>query len=985
MASGQTTASRARRIALFVLAVLTLVFTLPAAFSQHVTNPYVGAQVYVNPDYANEVATAVTTEPAGSTLAQQMSVVGNTPTFVWLDHIGAIYGGAAGNGRMSLAQHIAAAAAQANGAEIVVQLVIYDLPDRDCAALASNGELSIAGGDTVIGPTGAKETLTGTGLDEYETDYITPIAKALAAAPSNIRFVLVIEDDSLPNMITNTGLSFSLTNCIAANDGMTGSPSLNGVYVQGIQYALEQFHALPNVYNYLDVGHHGWLGWPANSTIAFPFFVSVAKGTTAGVASVDGFITNTANYGPTKEPFLTAFTEPGGAIGSGTLCASPEACSGTFYQFNPEIDEEDYAAEFDAGLINAGFPSTLGFLIDTSRNGWGGSLRPTAQSTSTVLDTFVDESKIDERDDMGQWCNQANQGIGSFPTVNPGGFANLSAYVWVKPPGESDGDYPNGDTNAQHLALGATHGDENCDPAHGNTLANGMAVNSIPNSPPAGDFWITEFLEDVQNAFPTIQIGNGFFLTTTAASPVQGTTATSSVIVTDFGTFNGAVALSLSALPTGVTAAFNPVTVTGSAGSTLTFTVAATTVPGAYPLTVTGTGDSTTKTASLLLTVVPKPNFTITASSATVNLPVGTNPTDTFTIAFVGGLTGSVSVSATGAPNGMQINFAPNSVNAPGGTIVANFSVQSSTPAASYPINIVGTNGTITNSVPITVIVPGTGQSQTITFATIPAQTVGTPLTLTATASSGLTVSFASTTTTICTVSGTTATFLAAGTCSITASQAGNGTFAAATPVTQSFTVNTAGLKSQTITFATIPAQTVGTPLTLTATASSGLTVSLASTTTTICTVSGTTATFLAAGTCSITASQAGNSTFAAATPVTQSFTVNPITTGNYCHVVYTIGNQWPGGFGAAVTLENTGTANWTSWTLTWTFANGQTITQLWNGAESQSGAIVTVSNLSYNGSIAAGGSYNGMGFNGSWSSTNAVPTAFAVNGHTCN
>ena len=179
-----------------VLAILLLTTTTPSAFAQtHVANPYVGATVYVSPDWTTEVGTAVATEPVGSTLAQQMAVVGNTPTFVWMDHIGAIYGGAAGGGRMSLAQHITAAASQANGAPIVVQLVIYDLPDRDCAALASNGELSIAGGDTVTGPTGAKETLTGTGLQEYENDYITPIFDAMAAAPSNVRFVLVVEDD----------------------------------------------------------------------------------------------------------------------------------------------------------------------------------------------------------------------------------------------------------------------------------------------------------------------------------------------------------------------------------------------------------------------------------------------------------------------------------------------------------------------------------------------------------------------------------------------------------------------------------------------------------------------------------------------------------------------------------------------------------------------------------------------------------------------
>jgi len=104
------------------------------------------------------------------------------------------------------------------------------------------------------------------------------------------------------------------------------------------------------------------------------------------------------------------------------------------------------------------------------------------------------------------------------------------------------------------------------------------------------------------------------------------------------------------------------------------------------------------------------------------------------------------------------------------------------------------------------------------------------------------------------------------------------------------------------------------------------------------------------------------------------------------CHVIYSITNQWPGGFGAAITIDNTGTTALSNWTLTWAFANGQTVTQLWNGGETQSGANVTVTNLSYNGSIPAGGSYNGMGFNGSWNSvTNAVPTSFAVNGITCN
>lgn len=102
------------------------------------------------------------------------------------------------------------------------------------------------------------------------------------------------------------------------------------------------------------------------------------------------------------------------------------------------------------------------------------------------------------------------------------------------------------------------------------------------------------------------------------------------------------------------------------------------------------------------------------------------------------------------------------------------------------------------------------------------------------------------------------------------------------------------------------------------------------------------------------------------------------------CTIDYTIGNQWQGGFGAAITIRNTGSTALSSWTLTWAFANGQTITQLWNGVETQSGANVTVKSESYNGSIPAGGSYTGMGFNGTWNGTNAIPTAFSLNGTAC-
>jgi cellulase/cellobiase CelA1 len=84
--------------------------------------------------------------------------------------------------------------------------------------------------------------------------------------------------------------------------------------------------------------------------------------------------------------------------------------------------------------------------------------------------------------------------------------------------------------------------------------------------------------------------------------------------------------------------------------------------------------------------------------------------------------------------------------------------------------------------------------------------------------------------------------------------------------------------------------------------------------------------------------------------------------------------NQWGGGFQASVTVRNSGTQAITGWRVTWTFANGQVITQLWDGTVSASGANVTVTNVGYNGSIAVNATRT-FGFLANWNNaTNAVP-----------
>ncbi|MER5458749.1 non-reducing end alpha-L-arabinofuranosidase family hydrolase [Micromonospora sp. NPDC002389] len=101
------------------------------------------------------------------------------------------------------------------------------------------------------------------------------------------------------------------------------------------------------------------------------------------------------------------------------------------------------------------------------------------------------------------------------------------------------------------------------------------------------------------------------------------------------------------------------------------------------------------------------------------------------------------------------------------------------------------------------------------------------------------------------------------------------------------------------------------------------------------------------------------------------------------CSVNYAVSSQWQGGFGANVSITNLGDPL-SSWTLTWSYGAGQTVTQAWNTSLTQNGAAVTARNVSYNGTVATNGVVS-FGFNGSWNGTNPVPTTFALNGVTCN
>ena len=102
------------------------------------------------------------------------------------------------------------------------------------------------------------------------------------------------------------------------------------------------------------------------------------------------------------------------------------------------------------------------------------------------------------------------------------------------------------------------------------------------------------------------------------------------------------------------------------------------------------------------------------------------------------------------------------------------------------------------------------------------------------------------------------------------------------------------------------------------------------------------------------------------------------------CHVTYSVVNDWGSGFQASISITNTGGSTISSWNLGWTFPQKQVISSAWNTTETQSGETVTMTNMGYNGTIAASGTLTGIGFVANYTGTNTAPAQFSLNGVAC-
>ena len=208
---------------------------------------------------------------------------------------------------------------------------------------------------------------------------------------------------------------------------------------------------------------------------------------------------------------------------------------------------------------------------------------------------------------------------------------------------------------------------------------------------------------------------------TASQSVNQGTTANYNVTLTSLAGYANTVSLSISGLPTGATATFTPASLSGSASSALAITTDLTTPVGSYPLTITGTDGTLTHTLSITL-VVTTPDFTVSVAPASQTVIAGETVNYTATVGALNGYSGTVSFSVSGLPAGASATFAPATITSSGSTGLAVATTSGVTPSGVYPLTVTGTDGVLTHSASVTLVVTDfsisvTPSSQTIVQA----------------------------------------------------------------------------------------------------------------------------------------------------------------------------------------------------------------------------------------------------------------------------
>jgi endoglucanase len=289
---------------------------------------------------------------------------------------------------------------QARAHKTVPTLVAYNVPGRDCSQYSAGGAATDA---------------------EYRA-----WADGFASGLTRGQLVtVVVEPDGLSNLPSD---------CSSTDAVLPGGPE-DTSRIADIKYLGEAvMKADPAARVYLDSGNSAWHSVADSAS-------RLAK---AGVAEFAGFSLNVSNYQ------YSANSAQYGTWISDCLALHPDAatttpgdCGDQYYAGGPA---NGYAGiTLDAGkqwsntaadptantsvvndryarlLAAAGVTPTARFVVDTSRNGRG---------------PWASTAYADDQD----WCNPPGRGLGARPQASPdAAFPMLDAYLWIKTPGQSDG------------------------------------------------------------------------------------------------------------------------------------------------------------------------------------------------------------------------------------------------------------------------------------------------------------------------------------------------------------------------------------------------------------------------------------------------------------------------------------------------------------------------------------------------------------------
>jgi endoglucanase len=363
-----------------------------------------------------------------------------TPAAVWLT----------GGTPAQVAQQVRTTMFEASLERAEPVFVLYDIPGRDCSQYSAGGALDTAA---------------------YEA-WVAAVAHAVGTS----RAVMLVEPDSLGNMPSDCGLPTSTY------------PFTDTERFTEIDYAVTALENDPDTSVYLDGTNSHWQQVGNISTRLIQ----------ADVADTQGFFLNVSNYQ------TNAASEDYGNWVSDCIAMISDP-SDWAYNLPADCASQYYPATVDDfstwALTNAWYAQNMGgavatthYLIDTSRNGQG------PNTMGTYADAPYDQpASVISTLASGNWCNPTGAGLGLRPTANTG-VPLLDAYLWVKTPGESDG---------QCDAAGGVRAWDYTAYTQPGWPADATAQNLFDplwgiDDPPAGTWFPQQALQLVQNADPPL-------------------------------------------------------------------------------------------------------------------------------------------------------------------------------------------------------------------------------------------------------------------------------------------------------------------------------------------------------------------------------------------------------------------------------------------------------------------------------------------------